>query len=60
MRFMNAMDSVAKVTGKDVATAFDLSRFRIACDVGGISVVRMFYSCNIVIKIKIKVQVHFY
>uniref|UniRef100_A0A3B4E5N3 Acetylserotonin O-methyltransferase-like n=1 Tax=Pygocentrus nattereri TaxID=42514 RepID=A0A3B4E5N3_PYGNA len=35
MRFMNAMHSVAKVTGKDVATAFDLSSFKTACDVGG-------------------------
>lgn len=57
---MRAMDSIAKMTGKDVATAFDLSRFRIACDVGGICVVRMFYSCNIVIKIKTKVQFHFF
>ncbi|XP_066542568.1 probable bifunctional dTTP/UTP pyrophosphatase/methyltransferase protein isoform X2 [Hoplias malabaricus] len=35
MRFMNAMHSIAKVTGKDVATAFDLSRFKTACDLGG-------------------------
>ncbi|TSL16062.1 N-acetylserotonin O-methyltransferase-like protein [Bagarius yarrelli] len=35
MRFMNAMHSIAKITGRDVATAFDLSRFRTACDVGG-------------------------
>ncbi|XP_036443303.1 probable bifunctional dTTP/UTP pyrophosphatase/methyltransferase protein isoform X1 [Colossoma macropomum] len=35
MRFMNAMHSIAKVTGKDVATAFDLSSFKTACDVGG-------------------------
>lgn len=35
MRFMNAMHSIAKVSGRDVATAFDLSRFRTACDVGG-------------------------
>ncbi|XP_053482743.1 probable bifunctional dTTP/UTP pyrophosphatase/methyltransferase protein [Ictalurus furcatus] len=33
--FMNAMHSIANVTGKDVATAFNLSRFRTACDVGG-------------------------
>ncbi|KAI4886079.1 hypothetical protein NFI96_030133 [Prochilodus magdalenae] len=35
MRFMNAMHSIAKVTGKDVAKAFDLSGFKTACDVGG-------------------------
>ncbi|XP_058248920.1 probable bifunctional dTTP/UTP pyrophosphatase/methyltransferase protein isoform X1 [Hemibagrus wyckioides] len=35
MCFMNAMHSIAKVTGRDVATAFDLSRFKTACDVGG-------------------------
>ncbi|MCJ8732504.1 hypothetical protein PDJAM_G00212210 [Pangasius djambal] len=35
LRFMNAMHSIAKVTGRDVATAFDLSHFRTACDVGG-------------------------
>lgn len=32
---MNAMDSIAKVTGKAVATAFDLSSFKTACDLGG-------------------------
>uniref|UniRef100_A0A7N4NLQ4 Acetylserotonin O-methyltransferase like n=1 Tax=Sarcophilus harrisii TaxID=9305 RepID=A0A7N4NLQ4_SARHA len=35
LRFMNAMDSVIKLTGRDVATAFDLSKFRSACDLGG-------------------------
>ncbi|KAK3543861.1 hypothetical protein QTP70_030054 [Hemibagrus guttatus] len=35
MRFMNGMHSIAKVTGRDVATAFDLSLFETACDVGG-------------------------
>lgn len=35
LRFMNAMHSIAKVTGKAVATAFDLSRFKTACDLGG-------------------------
>ncbi|XP_072542276.1 probable bifunctional dTTP/UTP pyrophosphatase/methyltransferase protein isoform X2 [Salminus brasiliensis] len=35
MRFMNAMHSIAKVTGRDVATAFDLSGFKTVCDVGG-------------------------
>lgn len=29
------MHSIAMVTGKDVATAFDLSRFKTACDLGG-------------------------
>lgn len=32
---MSAMHSIAKVTGKAVATAFDLSRFKTACDLGG-------------------------
>lgn len=32
---MRAMHSIAKVTGKAVATAFDLSRFKTACDLGG-------------------------
>ncbi|XP_008280561.1 putative bifunctional dTTP/UTP pyrophosphatase/methyltransferase protein [Stegastes partitus] len=35
LRFMNAMHSVAKVAGKTIATAFDLSRFKTACDLGG-------------------------
>ncbi|XP_068574296.1 probable bifunctional dTTP/UTP pyrophosphatase/methyltransferase protein isoform X2 [Cebidichthys violaceus] len=35
LRFMNAMHSVAKVTGRAVATAFDLSGFKTACDLGG-------------------------
>ncbi|KAG9349582.1 hypothetical protein JZ751_028030 [Albula glossodonta] len=35
LRFMNAMHSIAKVTGRDVASAFDLSRFKTACDLGG-------------------------
>ncbi|XP_048095935.1 probable bifunctional dTTP/UTP pyrophosphatase/methyltransferase protein isoform X2 [Alosa alosa] len=35
MRFMKAMHSIAKVTAKDLATAFDLSMFKTACDVGG-------------------------
>ncbi|KAM6955754.1 putative bifunctional dTTP/UTP pyrophosphatase/methyltransferase protein isoform 1-T2 [Lycodopsis pacificus] len=35
LRFMNAMHSIAKVTGQAVATAFDLSRFKTACDLGG-------------------------
>uniref|UniRef100_A0A3Q4BVP9 Uncharacterized protein n=1 Tax=Mola mola TaxID=94237 RepID=A0A3Q4BVP9_MOLML len=35
LRFMNAMHSIAKVTGKAVATAFDLSSFKTACDLGG-------------------------
>lgn len=35
LRFMNAMHSIAKVTGKAVATAFDLSSFKTVCDLGG-------------------------
>lgn len=43
MRFMNAMHSIAKVTGRDVATAFDLSDYRTACDVGGSGIVYILY-----------------
>uniref|UniRef100_A0A8C1FAY4 Acetylserotonin O-methyltransferase-like n=1 Tax=Cyprinus carpio carpio TaxID=630221 RepID=A0A8C1FAY4_CYPCA len=35
IRFMDAMHSIARVTGKDVATAFDLSPYKTACDIGG-------------------------
>ncbi|XP_067108418.1 probable bifunctional dTTP/UTP pyrophosphatase/methyltransferase protein isoform X2 [Osmerus mordax] len=35
LRFMNAMHSIAKVTAGVVATAFDLSGFKTACDLGG-------------------------
>ncbi|CAJ1079785.1 probable bifunctional dTTP/UTP pyrophosphatase/methyltransferase protein isoform X1 [Xyrichtys novacula] len=35
LRFMKAMHSIAKVTGRAVATAFDLSGFKSACDLGG-------------------------
>ncbi|XP_054020674.1 probable bifunctional dTTP/UTP pyrophosphatase/methyltransferase protein isoform X1 [Dryobates pubescens] len=34
-RFMAAMHSIAHLTARDVATAFDLSQFRSACDLGG-------------------------
>uniref|UniRef100_A0A8D0F0S9 Acetylserotonin O-methyltransferase like n=1 Tax=Strix occidentalis caurina TaxID=311401 RepID=A0A8D0F0S9_STROC len=34
-RFMAAMHSIAHLTARDVATAFDLSRFKSACDLGG-------------------------
>lgn len=33
---MDAMHSIARVAGKDVATAFDLSSYKTACDIGGI------------------------
>uniref|UniRef100_A0A3P8V1I1 Acetylserotonin O-methyltransferase-like n=1 Tax=Cynoglossus semilaevis TaxID=244447 RepID=A0A3P8V1I1_CYNSE len=35
LRFMRAMHSIAKVSGKDIATAFDLSGYKTACDLGG-------------------------
>uniref|UniRef100_A0A672PTA5 Acetylserotonin O-methyltransferase n=1 Tax=Sinocyclocheilus grahami TaxID=75366 RepID=A0A672PTA5_SINGR len=35
IRFMDAMHSIARLTGKDVATAFDLSPYNMACDNGG-------------------------
>uniref|UniRef100_A0A3Q2XX54 Acetylserotonin O-methyltransferase dimerisation domain-containing protein n=1 Tax=Hippocampus comes TaxID=109280 RepID=A0A3Q2XX54_HIPCM len=35
LRFMKAMHSFARVSGKAVATAFDLSAFKSACDLGG-------------------------
>ncbi|OXB80392.1 UNVERIFIED_CONTAM: hypothetical protein H355_003448 [Colinus virginianus] len=34
-RFMAAMHSIAHLTARDVATAFDLSGFKTACDLGG-------------------------
>ncbi|NXO04713.1 ASML protein, partial [Rhinopomastus cyanomelas] len=34
-RFMAAMHSIAHLTARDVATAFDLSQFKSACDIGG-------------------------
>ncbi|XP_005997259.1 probable bifunctional dTTP/UTP pyrophosphatase/methyltransferase protein [Latimeria chalumnae] len=33
--FLPAMHSIARIAGKDVATAFDLSQFKTACDLGG-------------------------
>lgn len=35
LRFMSAMHAIARVTGKSVATAFDLSCYKTACDLGG-------------------------
>ncbi|KAK5607377.1 hypothetical protein CRENBAI_024778 [Crenichthys baileyi] len=35
LRFMHAMHSSAKVAATDVATAFDISSYKTACDVGG-------------------------
>ncbi|XP_077436575.1 putative bifunctional dTTP/UTP pyrophosphatase/methyltransferase protein isoform X2 [Vanacampus margaritifer] len=35
VKFMKAMHNIEKVTGKTVATAFDLSAFKSACDLGG-------------------------
>ncbi|XP_028846883.1 putative bifunctional dTTP/UTP pyrophosphatase/methyltransferase protein isoform X1 [Denticeps clupeoides] len=35
LRFMKAMHCIAKVTGADVATSFDLAGFKTACDLGG-------------------------
>lgn len=53
---MSAMHSIAHLTARDVATAFDLSQFKSACDLGGIA-------CNwtsIQIKVKSLVSVpHF-
>ncbi len=37
------MHSIARVTGKDVATAFDLSPYKTACDIGG----RIFFTSKI-------------
>ncbi|NXV81330.1 ASML protein, partial [Atlantisia rogersi] len=34
-RFMAAMHSLARLTARDLATAFDLSQFESACDLGG-------------------------
>ncbi|XP_048069149.2 probable bifunctional dTTP/UTP pyrophosphatase/methyltransferase protein [Ursus arctos] len=35
LQFMRAMHGLAKLTAHQVATAFDLSRFTLACDLGG-------------------------
>ncbi|XP_070258803.1 probable bifunctional dTTP/UTP pyrophosphatase/methyltransferase protein [Myotis yumanensis] len=35
LQFMRAMHSLSKLTARHVATAFDLSRFSSACDLGG-------------------------
>lgn len=35
LRFMKAMHNIAKITGKTIATAFDLSTYKSACDLGG-------------------------
>ena len=35
MRFMKAMHSIAGVAAPAVIAAFDLSRFKAACDLGG-------------------------
>ncbi|XP_032082053.1 probable bifunctional dTTP/UTP pyrophosphatase/methyltransferase protein isoform X1 [Thamnophis elegans] len=34
-RFVRAMDSSSKVTARDIGTAFDLSQFKVVCDLGG-------------------------
>lgn len=41
---MNAMHSIAKVTGAAVAKAFDLSSYKTACDLGGESIMYKAYS----------------
>ncbi|KAJ8012493.1 hypothetical protein DPEC_G00043390 [Dallia pectoralis] len=35
LQFMKAMHSIALVSGRDVAMAFDLSQYKTACDLGG-------------------------
>lgn len=45
-RFMAAMHSIAKLTAKDVVTAFDLSQFRSACDLGGKPIVVFYQHAN--------------
>ncbi|KAM9342698.1 putative bifunctional dTTP/UTP pyrophosphatase/methyltransferase protein [Pholidichthys leucotaenia] len=35
MKFMKAMHCIANITGKSIATAFDLSNYKTACDLGG-------------------------
>ena len=35
LQFMRAMHGLSKLTARRVATAFDLSRFTSACDLGG-------------------------
>lgn len=35
VKFMQLMDSIWNICGKDVVTAFDLSPFKAICDLGG-------------------------
>ncbi|XP_068185542.1 acetylserotonin O-methyltransferase isoform X2 [Antennarius striatus] len=37
MKFMQLMNSIWNICGKDVVTAFDLSPFKVICDLGGCS-----------------------
>uniref|UniRef100_A0A673B821 Acetylserotonin O-methyltransferase n=1 Tax=Sphaeramia orbicularis TaxID=375764 RepID=A0A673B821_9TELE len=37
MKFMHLMNSIWNICGKDVVTAFDLSPFKVICDLGGCS-----------------------
>lgn len=43
---MKAMHSIAKITGKTVASAFNLSGFKTACDIGGKKKLRKVTSCH--------------
>ncbi|XP_043928429.1 acetylserotonin O-methyltransferase-like isoform X3 [Protopterus annectens] len=46
LRFIESMDDIWKVCGKDVTTTFDLSHFNTICDIGGCSgaVAKLFIS----------------
>ena len=35
MKFMQLMNSIWNICGKDAVTAFDLSPFKVICDLGG-------------------------
>ncbi|GLD59960.1 acetylserotonin O-methyltransferase isoform X1, partial [Lates japonicus] len=37
VKFMQLMNSIWNICGKDVVTAFDLSPFKVICDLGGCS-----------------------
>lgn len=42
-RFMRAMHCMLKITARDIATAFDLSKYSTACDLGGMFYVLSLY-----------------
>lgn len=48
VKFMQLMNSIWNICGKDVVKAFDLSPFKVICDLGGKSVCVCVFYDNIV------------